>query len=229
MAIPKKVKELLEKLLVSEESAPGRSYAVTPLIEMLRSDELTKEDREHLIRYYNFRKRFLDTGRGDAFPDDHHDSRLVVDVPGDTYRDIVPILAECLNYAGEDLEDFLWVLDDDEKAGRAVPDIDERRAVYKRLQPDYAAEGKELSEKMEQLDNPFITTYPLSKATLLGYLETAVSLVEVYQAMFDYLMSGDGSELPENDRTEHERSPRETDFSSMYELFKSKDKKDLPS
>lgn len=229
MAIPKKVKELLEKLLVSEESAPGRSYAVTPLIEMLRSDALTKEDKEHLIRYYNFRKRFLDTGRGDAFPDDHHDSRLVVDVPGDTYRDIVPILAECLNYAGEDLEDFLWVLDDDEKAGRAVPDIDERRAVYKRLQPDYAAEGKELSEKMEQLDNPFITTYPLSKATLLGYLETAVSLVEVYQAMFDYLMSGDGSELPENDRTEHERSPRETDFSSMYELFKSKDKKDLPS
>lgn len=229
MAIPKKVKELLEKLLVSEESAPGRSYAVTPLIEMLRSDELTKEDKEHLIRYYNFRKRFLDTGRGDAFPDDHHDSRLVVDVPGDTYRDIVPILAECLNYAGEDLEDFLWVLDDDEKAGRDVPDIDERRAIYKRLQPDYAAEGKELSEKMEQLDNPFITTYPLSKATLLGYLETAVSLVEVYQAMFDYLMSGDGSELPENDRTEHERSPRETDFSSMYELFKSKDKKDLPS
>jgi len=229
MAIPKKVKELLEKLLVSEESAPGRSYAVTPMIEMLRSDELTKEDKEHLIRYYNFRKRFLDTGRGDAFPEDHHDSRLVVDVPGDTYRDIVPILAECLNYAGEDLEDFLWVLDDDEKAGRAVPDINERRAVYKRLQPDYAAEGKELSEKMEQLDNPFITTYPLSKATLLGYLETAVSLVEVYQAMFDYLMSGDGSELPENDRAEHERSPRETDFSSMYELFKSKDKKELPS
>jgi hypothetical protein len=82
---------------------------------------------------------------------------------------------------------------------------------------------------MEQLDNPFISTYPLSKATLLGYLETAVSLVEVYQAMFDYLMSGDGTEIPENDRTEHERSPRETDFSSMYELFKNKDKKDLPS
>ena len=229
MAIPKKVKELLEKLLVSEESAPGRSYAVAPVLEMLRSDELRKEDKEHLIRYYNFRKRFLDTGRGDAFPDDHHDSRLVVDVPGDTYRDIVPILAECLNYAGEDLEDFLWVLDDDEKAGRSVPDIDERRAIYKRLQPDYAAEGKELSEKMEQLDNPFISTYPLSKATLLGYLQTAVSLVEVYQAMFDYLMSGDGTEIPENDRTEHERSPRETDFSSMYELFKNKDKKDLPS
>ena len=229
MAIPKKVKELLEKLLVSEESAPGRSYAVTPLIEMLRSDELTKEDKEHLIRYYNFRKRFLDTGRGDAFPEDHHDNRLVVDVPGDTYRDIVPILAECLNYASEDLEDFLWVLDDDEKAGRDVPDIDERRAIYKRMQPDYAAEGKELSEKMEQLNNPFISTYPLSKATLLGYLETAVSLVEVYQAMFDYLMSGDGSEIPEAERAEHERSPRETDFSSMYELFKSKDKKDLPS
>lgn len=229
MAIPKKVRELLEKLLVGEETAPGRSYAVTPLIEMLRSDELTKEDKEHLIRYYNFRKRFLDTGRGDAFPEDHHDSRLVVDVPGDTYRDIVPILAECLNYASEDLEDFLWVLDDDEKAGRDVPDIDERRAIYKRMQPDYAAEGKELSEKMEQLNNPFISTYPLSKATLLGYLETAVSLVEVYQAMFDYLMSGDGSEIPEAERAEHERSPRETDFSSMYELFKSKDKKDLPS
>lgn len=229
MAIPKKVKELLEKLLVSEESAPGRSYAVSPLIEMLRDDEMTKEDKEHLIRYYNFRKRFLDTGRGDAFPDDQHDTRLVVDVPGDTYRDIVPVLAECLNYAGEDLEDFLWVLDDDEKAGRAPVDINERRAIYKRLQPDYVAEGKELTDKMEQLDNPFINTYPLSKATLLGYLETAVSLLEVYQAMFDYLMSGDGSEVPDADRAEHERSPRETDFSSMYELFKNKNNKDLPS
>lgn len=226
MAIPKKVKELMEKLLVGEELTPGRSYAVAPLIEMLRDDEMTKEDKEHLMRYYNFRKRFLETGRGDAFPDDHHDSRLVVDVPGNTYRDIVPILAECLTYAGEDIEDFLWLLDDDEKAGRAPADIDERRAVYKQLQPDYAAEGKELSEKMEQLDNPFITTYPLSKATLLGYLETAVSLIEVYQAMFDYLMSGDGTEVPD---TEHERSPRETDFSTMFDLFKNKNKKDLPS
>ena len=177
------------------------------------------------MRYYNFRKRFLDTGRGDAYPDDHHDTRLVVDVPGDTFRDIVPVLAECLAYAGEDIEDFLWVLDEDEKEGRAPDDVAERRAIYKRLQPDYAEEGKDLSEKLEKLDNPFISTYPLSKATLIGYLETAVSLLEVYQAMFDYLMSGDGSEPPE---TEKERSPRETDFSAMYELFKNK-KNNLPS
>lgn len=227
MAIPKKVRELLEKLLVSEESSPGRSYAVNPLLEMLRDDEMTKEDKEHLMRYYNFRKRFLDTGRGDAFPDDHRDTRLVVDVPGDTFRDIVPVLSECLAYAGEDLEDFLWVLDEDEKAGRAPDDVDERRAVYKRLQPDYAEEGKRLSERLEKLDNPFISTYPLSKATLIGYLETAVSLLEVYQAMFDYLMSGDGSEAPEAEK-EKERSPRETDFSAMYELFKNK-KNNLPN
>lgn len=227
MAIPKKVRELLEKLLVSEESSPGRSYAVNPLLEMLRDDEMTKEDKEHLMRYYNFRKRFLDTGRGDAFPEDHRDTRLVVDVPGDTFRDIVPVLSECLAYAGEDLEDFLWVLDEDEKAGRAPDDVDERRAVYKRLQPDYAEEGKRLSERLEKLDNPFISTYPLSKATLIGYLETAVSLLEVYQAMFDYLMSGDGSEAPEAEK-EKERSPRETDFSAMYELFKNK-KNNLPS
>ena len=227
MAIPKKVRELLEKRLVSEESSPGRSYAVNPLLEMLRDDEMTKEDKEHLMRYYNFRKRFLDTGRGDAFPEDHRDTRLVVDVPGDTFRDIVPVLSECLAYAGEDLEDFLWVLDEDEKAGRAPDDVDERRAVYKRLQPDYAEEGKRLSERLEKLDNPFISTYPLSKATLIGYLETAVSLLEVYQAMFDYLMSGDGSEAPEAEK-EKERSPRETDFSAMYELFKNK-KNNLPS
>ena len=225
MAIPKKVRELLEKLLVGEESSAGRAYAVAPLMEMLRDDEMTREDKEHLMRYYNFRKRFLDTGRGDAYPDDHHDTRLVVDVPGDTFRDIVPVLAECLAYAGEDIEDFLWVLDEDEKAGRAPDDVDERRAIYKRLQPDYAEEGKELSEKLEKLDNPFITTYSLSKATLIGYLETAVSLLEVYQAMFDYLMSGDGTEQPD---AEKERSPRETDFSAMYELFKNK-KNNLPS
>ena len=117
------------------------------------------------------------------------------------------------------------MLDEDEKAGRAPADVNERRAVYKRLQPDYAAEGKELSERLEKLDNPFITTYPLSKATLIGYLETALSLLEVYQAMFDYLMSGDGSDQSD---AEKERSPRETDFSAMYELFKSS-KNNLPS
>lgn len=227
MAIPKKVRDLLEKLLVSEETAPGRSYALTPLMEMLRDDELTKEDKDHLMRYYNFKKRFLETGRGDAFPEDHRDSRLLVDLPGDTYRDIVPILAECLTYAGEDIEDFLWVLDEDEKAGRAPEDVNERRAVYKQLQPDYAQEGKNLHERLEKLDNPFITTYPLSKATLIGYLETAVSLLEVYQAMFDYLMSGDGTEQAESDK-EKERSPRETDFSAMFELFKG-GKNNLPN
>lgn len=227
MAIPKKVRELLEKLLVGEESSPGRSYAVAPLMEMLRDDELTREDKEHLIRYYNFRKRFLDTGRGDAYPDDHHDTRLVVDVPGDTFRDIVPILSECLNYACEDIEDFLWVLDEDQKAGRAPDDVEERRAVYKRLQPDFQDEAKHLSERLEKLDNPFISTYPVSKATLIGYLETTLSLLEVYQAMFDYLMSGDGSDLPETEK-EKERSPRETDFSAMFDLFKG-GKNNLPN
>ena len=226
MAIPKKVRDLLEKLIVSEESIPGRSYAASPLIDLLREDELGREDKNYLMRYYNFRKRFLDSGRGDAFPDDHKDPRLLVDIPGETFREIIPLLAECLTFAAEDIEDFLWVLDDDERAGRAPTDVNEKRAVFKQLQPDYAAEGKDLSEKMEQLDDPTINTYPLSKATLFGYLETAISLVELYQSMFDYLMSGDGSEYPEPER---ERSPRETDFSSMFELFKNKDKKDLPS
>lgn len=228
MAIPKKVRELLEELIVREESAQGRSYAAAPILEMLRDDELTKEDKEHLMRYYNLRKRFLDTGRGDAYPDDSHDNRLLVDMPGDTFRDLVPLLSECLTYAGEDIEDFLWVLDEDEKAGRAPQEVESIRSVCKRLQPDYAAEGKELSERLEQLDNPFISTYPLSKATLIGYLETALSLVEVYQTMFDYLMSGDGSEQPETDRDRTDRTPRDSDLSAIYELFKNK-KKDLPS
>ena len=42
MAIPKKVRELLEKLLVGEESSAGRAYAVAPLVEMLRDDEMTR-------------------------------------------------------------------------------------------------------------------------------------------------------------------------------------------
>lgn len=226
MAIPKKLREKLEAMLLREESVSGRSYVASEILEMLRKDELSKEDKEHLMRYYNFKKRFLETGRGEAHPDDHHDDRLLVDLPGDTYRDIVPVLAECLTFAGEDLEDFLWVLDEDEKAGRAPADVDERRAIYKRLQPDYAAEGEEMNEKMEQLDNPFITTYPLSKATLIGYLETAVSLVEVYQAMFDYLMSGEEPEAPAQ---EEARTPREVDFSAIYSLFKNKNNDNLPS
>ena len=226
MAIPKKVRELLEDMILREESARGRSYAAAPVIEMLQDDTLTKEDKEHLIRYYNFRKRFLDTGKGEPWPDDQHEKGLLVDVPGDTFRDLIPLLAECLNYAGEDLEDFLWVLDEDEKAGRAHSEVESYRTVCRQLQPDYAAEGKELSEKMEQYENPFISTYPLSKATLIGYLETALSLVEVYQSMFDYLMSGDGTEPLEPER---DRSPRESDLSAIYELFKNKKNKDLPS
>ena len=112
MAIPKKLREKLEAMLLREESVSGRSYVASEILEMLRKDELSKEDKEHLMRYYNFKKRFLETGRGEAHPDDHHDDRLLVDLPGDTYRDIVPVLAECLTFAGEDLEDFLWVLDD---------------------------------------------------------------------------------------------------------------------
>ena len=226
MAIPKKVRELLEELIVREESAQGRSYAAAPILEMLRDDVLTKEDKEHLMRYYNVRKRFLDTGRGDAYPDDSRDTRLLVDMPGDTFRDLIPLLSECLTYAGEDIEDFLWVLDEDEKQGRGPSEIESIRSVCKRLQPDYAEEGKDLSEKLEQLDTPFISTYPLSKATLIGYLETALSLVEVYQTMFDYLMSGDGTEPQEPER---DRNPRETDLSAIYELFKNKKGKDLPS
>lgn len=225
MAIPKKVRELLEKLLLGEMSAPARTHVVAPLLDMLRDDAMTKKDKEHLMRYYNFRKRFLDTGRGDPYPEDHRDTRLVVDVPGDTFRDIVPALAECLIFAGEDIEDYLWVLDEDEKAGHAPDDLEAQRAFYRRLQPEYTGAGERLREHLEKLDNPFITTYPLSKATLVGYLETALSLVEIYQSMFDYLMSGDDSEA---DGAEKERSPRETDFDAMYALFKSR-KNNLPN
>ena len=230
MAIHKKVRELLEKLLLSEESLPGRSYAVAPLMDILRNDELGREDKSYLMRYYNLKKRFLDTGRGEAFPDDHRDPRLIVDIPGDTFRELMPLFVECLNFAAEDIEDFLWVLDDDAKTGRAPEDVDEKRAVYKQLQPDYAAEGKEMSERMDKIaDDTSISTFPVSKATLLGYFETAISLIEVYQAMFDYLMSGDENGDYDADKPERERSPREADFSSMYELFKNKNNKDLPS
>ena len=128
----------------------------------------------------------------------------------DFVKKLMDRLSVCLTYAGEDIDDFLWVLEEDEREGRAPASVEKMREIYRQIKDQYSQDSETLRRGMDTADA----------------LDLAVHMVELYQAMFDYLMSGDGSEPPE---TEKERSPRETDFSSMYELFKNKDKKDLPS
>ena len=128
----------------------------------------------------------------------------------DFIKKLMDRLSVCLTYAGEDLDDFLWVLDEDEKEGRAPANVEKMRDLYRQIKDQYAQDSETLRRGMDTADA----------------LDLAIHMVELYQSMFDYLMSGDGTEPPD---AEHERSPREADFSTVYELFKNKNNKDLPS
>ena len=122
-------------------------------------------------------------------------------------------LSVCLTYAGEDIEDFLWVLDEDEKEGRAPADVQRMRDLYRQIREQYADDGETLRAGMDPEDA----------------LDLATHMVELYQAMFDYLMAEDPSTLasaplpgaaPSDD-------PTAADFNAMYELFKKNS--ELPS
>ena len=51
----------------------------------------------------------------------------------DFLKKVLDRLSVCLTYAGEDIEDFLWVLDQDERDGYAPR---RRRAPPRHLPPD---------------------------------------------------------------------------------------------
>jgi len=122
-------------------------------------------------------------------------------------------LSVCLTYAGEDIEDFLWVLDQDEKEGRAPADVQRMRELYRQIREQYAEDGESLRAGMSTEDA----------------LELATHMVELYQAMFDYLMAEDPSTLataPLPGSTPAD-DPSAADFNAMYELFKKNS--ELPS
>ena len=132
----------------------------------------------------------------------------------DYLKELIGRLSVCLSYAGEDIEDFLWVLDQDEKDGRAPAETDKLRELYHQIKDQYAEDAKDLSAQWPDRD----------------CLELAVHMVEVYQAMFDYLMSGDDADYAGQTVEEAGKprlGPRDADFSAMFELFKKN--KDLPS
>lgn len=132
----------------------------------------------------------------------------------DYLKKLLDRLSVCLTYAGEDIGDFLWVLDQDEKEGRAPADVEKMRGLYRQIKEQYADDAKTLRSGMDPDDA----------------LDLAVHMVELYQSMFDYVMAEDPSVLtaagpgsgglPEED-------PSAADFNAMYELFKNN--KDLPS
>ena len=132
----------------------------------------------------------------------------------DLLKELIGRLSVCLSYAGEDIEDFLWVLDQDEKDGRAPAEIDKLRDLYHQIKDQYAQDARDLSEAWPSRDS----------------LELAIHMIEVYQAMFDYLMSGDDADYagePVEEAGRPRLGPRDADFSAMFELFKKN--KDLPS
>jgi hypothetical protein len=124
----------------------------------------------------------------------------------DFLKKLMDRLSVCLTYAGEDISDFLWVLDEDQKEGRAPADVEKMRELYRQIKDQYAEDGETLRAGMDPEDA----------------LDLTVHMIELYQSMFDYLMADDPSTL--TPATE-DRTPS-ADFKAMYELFK---KNNLPS
>ena len=132
----------------------------------------------------------------------------------DYLKKILDRLSVCLTYAGEDIEDFLWVLDEDERDGYAPADVERLRGIYRQIKEQYAQDGRDLREGM----------------STEGCLDLAVHMVELYQAMYDYLMSdGEAGESAGSGSVREGREGRENaaDFEAMFELFRKN--KDLPS
>lgn len=121
----------------------------------------------------------------------------------DFLKKLMDRLSVCLTYAGEDIDDFLWVLDQDEKEGRAPSDVEKMRTLYRQIKEQYSQDGETLREGMEPEDA----------------LDLAVHMVELYQALFDYLMAEDPSKLSDSSAT--------ADFDAMFELFRKN--RELPS
>jgi len=126
----------------------------------------------------------------------------------DYLKKLLDRLSVCLTYAGEDIDDFLWVLDEDEKEGRAPANVAKMRDLYKQIRSQYEEDGETLRRGMDPADA----------------LDLATHMVELYQSMFDYLMADDPSTLRPEPETD---DPTSADFNAMYELFKKT--KDLPS
>ncbi len=130
----------------------------------------------------------------------------------DFLKKVFDRLSVCLTYAGEDIDDFLWVLEQDEKEGRAPADVERMRGLYRQIKEQYAQDSEDLRAGMQAEDA----------------LDLAAHMVELYQAMFDYLMAEDPSTLATapapGDASSEDRS---ASFNAMYELFKKS--KELPS
>ena len=122
----------------------------------------------------------------------------------DFLKKVFDRLSVCLTYAGEDIDDFLWVLDQDEKEGRAPASVEKMRALYRQIKDQYGEDADALRAGMDPEDA----------------LDLATHMVELYQAMFDYLMAEDPSKLDD-------RSADTADFNAMFDLFKKNS--ELPS
>jgi hypothetical protein len=121
----------------------------------------------------------------------------------DFLKKVFDRLSVCLTFAGEDIDDFLWVLDQDEKEGRAPADVEKMRTLYRQIKEQYGEDAEALRAGMDPEDA----------------LDLATHMVELYQSLFDYLMAEDPSKLGER--------PDTADFNAMFDLFKKNS--ELPS
>ena len=70
----------------------------------------------------------------------------------DYLKKILDRLSVCLTYAGEDIEGFLWVLDEDERDGYAPADVERLRGIYRQIKDQYAQDGRDLRLGMSTED-----------------------------------------------------------------------------
>ena len=224
MPTPQRVKEFLRHLVEKEEVKNNRPGILGPMAAMARKESLSDADKNFLVHYYNFSRRFLNTGKGYAYNRFHEDDRAVVDLSGEAYRSIVPPLSDAAVAVAEDIDTFLWFIEQDVKEGRLraeeAEDLKDLLVPMRDLYDEFCAE---MTGKMEHLDDERISTYSMSKATLVDYMFHAVKLLELYQMMFDYLASAGE---PEDGEDETAGNGPEASLMAMLRHHK---KTDLPN
>ncbi len=187
--MPQRVRDMLREIVNREDKGTGRRGVLAPLEEIAEKDVLEPRDVDYLFLNYNFSRKFLRTGKGAPYNRFHIDTRAVLDLNGEAYRDTFLAFFYAFSDMVADLHDFLAYIqatglpeDTDDAMKEVIAMIEDQSEVF-----EYR--GVEMDDKIATLGNENIPTYCMSKASLLEYMHQALDVIYLYQDMFEILAS----------------------------------------
>ena len=185
--MPQRVRDTLREIVNREDKGTGRRGILAPLEEIAEKDVLEPRDVDYLFLNYNFSRKFLRTGKGAPYNRFHIDTRAVLDLNGEAYRDTFLAFFYAYSDMVADLHDFLAYAEALGLTEDANDDIRETVAMIEDQAEVFEYRGAEMDDKIASLGNENIPTYCMSKASLLEYMHQALDVIYLYQDMFEVL------------------------------------------